>query len=40
MQGGAGRGEGLDLIGISLVVASVSRLTFGIVQIESIAPVG
>jgi EmrB/QacA subfamily drug resistance transporter len=36
MLGGAARGEGLDLIGIGLIVAGVSGLTYGIVQIESL----
>jgi MFS family permease len=35
MLGGAARGEGLDLVGIGLIVAGVSSLTYGIVQIES-----
>jgi MFS family permease len=36
MLGGAAPGEGLDLFGIGLIVAGVSSLTFGIVQIESL----
>lgn len=33
---GAARGEGLDLVGIGLIVAGVSSLTYGIVEIESL----
>jgi MFS family permease len=36
LLGGAARGEGLDLIGIGLIVAGVSGLAYGIVQIESL----
>jgi EmrB/QacA subfamily drug resistance transporter len=36
MLGGAARRERLDLIGIGLIVAGVSSLTYGIVQIESL----
>lgn len=36
ISGGAARGEGLDLVGIGLIVAGVSSLTYGIVQIESL----
>ncbi len=36
MLGGGARGEGLDLVGIGLIVAGVSSLTWGIVQIESL----
>ncbi len=34
--GGAARGEGLDILGILLIVGGVSILTYGIVQIESL----
>ncbi len=36
MLRGAARGEGLDLVGIGPIVAGVSSLTYGIVQIESL----